>query len=124
MTTSEQGRRGEAAVVSYFVNLGYEVFHPLFGNASCDLVVIRDNVLQRVECKSISVKALTGKGYVVGLRQVRHNRNSVTVNKFDASKSELLAVYVVPLQEVHVFDSEPLNGRSYLTVHGNKSESI
>ena len=115
MSSVDQGRRGEASTVAYFVKEGYEVFLPMFGNASCDLIVVKDGKISRVECKSTSVKTPSGK-WIAQLRQVRHNRTANTVKKFDSNNSELLAIYVVDEDRVVVLESIEVHGNSTVTV--------
>jgi hypothetical protein len=114
MNTTEQGRIGEAAIVAELVKQGYEVYHPMFGNTSCDLVVIKDSVISRVECKTATT--FTGTGYVASLRQVRYNRSEVVYNKFKAVNSDILAVYIVPLDEVHILNSIDYDDRTSVTL--------
>lgn len=104
--TSQVGRIGESAIVAYLVKNGYEVYHPLFGNTSCDLVVIKDSLLYRVECKASNV--MKGSACEVGLRQTRLEINK----KFDASKSDLIACYLEPLDKVVILKSSDYDGRS------------
>lgn len=115
MSSVDQGRIGESATVAYFVREGYEVFLPMFGNASCDLIVVKDGKISRVECKSTSVKTPSGK-WIAQLRQVRPNRTGNTVKKFDANNSEFLAIYIVDEDRVVVLDSLVVHGNSTITV--------
>lgn len=105
--TSQLGRIGESSIVSYFVRQGYEVFHPLFGNTSCDLMVMKDSVISRVECK-YSNALKVGGAVEVGLRS-----NRLGINKmFDSSKSDLLACYLEPYDKVVILQSKDYSGRS------------
>lgn len=115
MTTVEQGRRGEAAVAAYFVRLGYDVYMPTFGNARSDMIIDTGSKIWRIEVKTTKTPTPSGK-HMVALRSIRHNNKENIVNKFDGTKSDYLAVYVEPLDLVHVFDSPGLHGRSNLTV--------
>lgn len=114
-TTSQYGRIGEAAVISFFVKNGYEVFAPFLGNASADLVVLRDGKVERVEVKTTSKRS--GRGYEVQLRSMRYNNTQTKINKFDASKSDLLAVYIYPEDHVQILASKDYNGRSTAVVY-------
>lgn len=115
MSSVDQGRVGESATVAYFVKEGYEVFLPMFGNASCDLIVVKDGKISRVECKSTSVRTPSGK-WIAQLRQVRSNKTSNNIKKFDANNSELLAIYIVDEDRVVVLDSLLVHGNSTVTV--------
>lgn len=110
MQTGELGRLGEAKIVAHLVAQGYEVYSPLFGNTSCDLIVLRDNTIFRVECKSTGTSR-NGK-YEVQLRSTRHNKTKNTVRKFDGTKSDILAIYLEPEDTVHLLKSLDYDGRS------------
>lgn len=115
MDTVDQGRIGEAAIVSYFVQNGFDVFLPQFGNTACDLIVLKDNEVSRVECKSTRSKTSSGK-YEVQLRQTRNNKTSSNVKKFNADNSEILAIYIVPENKVIILDSKDYDGRTSVNV--------
>ncbi len=114
MNTTEQGRLGEAAIVAELVKNGYEVFHPLFGNTSCDFIVLRQGISERVECKTSDLKR--GPSFVVSLRSVRHNTNDVAYKKFDSSKSEILAVYLISVNQVHLLRSRDYHGKTSVSI--------
>ncbi|MCA1841497.1 MAG: hypothetical protein LC723_14490 [Actinobacteria bacterium] len=111
MDTVETGRCGEAKIVAHLVVNGYEVYSPLFGNTSCDLIVLKDSKIYRVECKTTAFTRESGR-YEVQLRSVRHNKTKNTVHKFDASKSDLLAIYIAPEDRVIILNSIDYDGRS------------
>lgn len=113
--TSGQGRLGEASAVKYFIENEYEVFHPMFGNTSCDLVVIKDGIIQRVEVKATRAIAPSGS-YKVMLRSTRYNKTEQIGRVFDASKSEILAVYIVPLDKIVILNSRDYDGRMTVSI--------
>lgn len=115
MNTIEAGRIGEAAIVSHFVKLGYDVYMPTFGNGKSDLIVTKEDELKRVEVKCSSYERYPGK-YEVQLKSVRHNKTQNTIKPFDASKSDFLAVYLPPVDKVVVVDSKEYDGRSTMLV--------
>lgn len=59
MDKSKIGVYAEYRVATDLVSRGYEVFHPI-GNASCDLIILKDGKCLRVEVKS-SYRYLSGK---------------------------------------------------------------
>lgn len=83
------GITSELLVAVDLTKRGYEVFHSMDGKTSCDFVVLRDNLLQRVEVKS--------KTYVVGQgsREIESMRGAV----------EILAVVV----EEHIHYYPPMD---------------
>lgn len=92
---------------------GVEVYLPTFGNGACDLVALCDGELVKVETKYV-----TGRrgGYEVSLRQVRANRAQMVVKKFSAAASDVLAVYVGPVDRVVFLPSAKLDGRTSITL--------
>lgn len=117
MNTIQIGRIGEAAIVSEFVKQGYDIYMPLFGNADFDLVVAKDKALYRVEVKSSGYEKYPGK-YEVQLRSVRHNTTETKTKKFDSSRSDLLAIYIIPTDRVVILNSAEYDGRTSLTIEG------
>jgi Holliday junction resolvase-like predicted endonuclease len=111
MNTIEKGRLGEAAVVKWFVEHGYEIYSPLFGNTSNDLVVAQDGTLYRVEIKCSGKKSNFGS-YEVQLRSSRPNRTGTVIKKFDGNKSDLLAVYLIHDDKVVILESKLYDGRT------------
>lgn len=117
MNSVEKGRVAEAKVVARLAEMGLDVFVPVFGNAFCDLVTL-DPVTGypcRIEVKYTS-RVLDSGAVEVALRQVRPNRSGNTVKKFDASKSDLLAVYAFPFDGVAFISSATLDGRSSISL--------
>lgn len=115
MNTIQQGRVGEASILAEFVRQGYDVFLPQFGNTNCDMIVVKDGLVYRVECKSTAAQTPSGK-YTASLRQIRPNRSGNTVKKFDATKADLLAIYVVPEDRVEILDAKCYHDKSSVAV--------
>lgn len=117
MSTLQDGRTGEAAVALEFVRLGYDVYMPTFGNGQCDMIVLKDGSVSRVEVKSTQSRQASGK-YAVQLKSVRPNKTANIINNFDGSRSDILAVHVVPTGRVHLLKSMDFDGRAQVTVEG------
>lgn len=121
MNTVEFGRLGEAAVLKHFVSEGYEIFSPLFGNTSIDLIVIKEGKVFRVEVKT--TKFAKGSSYEVQLRSSRPNRTGTTIRKFDGNRCDLLAIYVEPEDRVIVKTAKDLDGRSTISIKKNNGRA-
>jgi len=52
LNTNTIGGISELKVVCDLLSKGYEVYRPLIDNASCDLIVLKDNKLTRIEVKT------------------------------------------------------------------------
>lgn len=110
MDTNLKGNIGEANALKYFITNGYEVYLP-FGTASkCDMVVIKENTISRVSIKTTS-KFIRGK-YRVKISQGKLNK----VEPFDKNSSDLLFVYVLPLDKCIIYDSKSIVPKFELTV--------
>ena len=116
MTTVWRGGVGLVSIAKHFVLDGYEVFTPLTDNTSCDLVVIKDGMTQRVECKSTQAESVNKKSWLVSIRQIRPNRTTNIIKHFDKTKSDLLAIYIIPEDRVVILRSSGVTVRSGLTI--------
>jgi len=117
MNTIEKGRRGEAAIIAEFVNRDYDIYMPIFGNADFDMIVAKDGRTYRVEVKTSAYEVRPNK-YEVQLRSVRPNKTENRIKKFDASRSDLLAIYIIPTNRVVVLDSKDYDGRTSVIIEG------
>lgn len=84
----------------------------MFGNSSCDLVVIKDGKVSRVEVKTSTQKAKCVGKYVVRLKKTRINTQGAITTNFDSSLSDLLCCVILPTGRVYVFDSKDYHGRN------------
>jgi Holliday junction resolvase-like predicted endonuclease len=113
VSSEMQGRMGEAVVASEFTKQGYDVFTPAFGTTGCDMVIVRDSEVKRVEVKTCRNMVNSGR-YEVFLTRKRNGK----AYRFDASKSDVLAVCVLPTGRVHLLDANEYDGRRSVTVDG------
>lgn len=120
MNTIDTGRIGEAAIINEFVKQGYDIYMPIFGNADFDMVVAKDGVTSRVEVKTSAYEKYPGK-YEVQLRSVRPNRTTNVIKKFDGTRSDILAVYLVPTARVVLLNSMDYDGRTTVTLAGSET---
>jgi hypothetical protein len=74
------GAIGELVVAIDLLRRGYEVFRALSPSCSCDLAIIRDRNLVRVEVRTAYLNKLTG---------------SILRNGVDSAKHDLLALVIV-----------------------------
>lgn len=106
MDTNQQGNIGESIALSHFLSEGYEVYLP-FGTASkCDMIIVKDNLTKRVSVKTCGSKPTKGK-YVVKIRQGKMNKQV----PFDASSSDILFIYIVESNKIHIFESKNITQR-------------
>lgn len=117
MSTIHTGRIGEAAIIAEFVEQGFDIYCPIFGNADFDLVVAREGQVLRVEVKTTAYEKFPNK-YEVQLRSVRHNTKTTVTKKFDGKKSDILAIYIIPTKRVVFLDSMQYDGRNSVIMDG------
>ncbi len=124
MSTSRKGRLAEAKAIAHLTQLGYDVFVPVGGNASCDLIIVLENeVPKRVEVKYCNSK-MRKNSWVVSLKQIRHNLQQITIKKFNADLVELLAVYIHKIDQVFVMDASKYHGRATMTIKAEEDDLV
>lgn len=117
MNTVEQGRIGEAIVVTELVKQGYEVYMPVFGNAEVDMIAAKDGQFLKVEVKTTRKPTKSGR-YVAKLQSVRPNKTANILKNFDGQRADILAVVTLPTGRVHLLDAKQYDQRTSVTVDG------
>lgn len=111
------GNIGELATQLEFAKLQYEVYTPAVDNAKYDMVVASpDGKLLKVEVKS--TQCTRNGNWIVALRKTRHNKTTTTVTDFSNDVVDILAVYIVPLEEVILLEAKKITQKTTLTVCG------
>jgi hypothetical protein len=111
MDSNAKGNLGEAKALLYFTSNGYEVYLP-FGTASkCDMLVLKDNITQRVSVKSTTSKSPSGR-YKVRLRQSKMNE----IKPFDNLASDLLFVYIIPEDNIVILESKSIANKNEIVI--------
>lgn len=118
MNTLEQGRLGEAAVAKFFVEHGYDVYMPTFGNGKYDMIITKDGKVETVEVKTSNSITTSGK-YIFQLRKVRSNRTTSVVTNFESEGIDILAFYFVGTGKVWPGMAEDFDGRGTVTLSGD-----
>lgn len=104
MDSNGKGNIGEAKIIAYFLEQGYDVFTS-FGTASkIDLVIHKDGLLQKVSVKATAYKDPRCNSWRVAITQ--STRKGTTI--FDNTKVDLLAVYIIPENRVMIFDAKAI----------------
>ena len=116
------GALAEAKVVAALLHERWEVFTAVSGKAPFDLIAARGDQLLRVEVKGCATPQPNG-GFAVSLRSVRPNRSGNTVHYLSESTSDLVAIFLEPLDVVCFFPTSHLAGRSTITLHEEASGS-
>ncbi len=104
MDRKTKGRLGEAKVVAYLIENGYEVYLPFSSNSKYDVLAIKDGVVKRISVKFTSTKKPSGT-WKVEMRQISRRNNSINIDKFNYTQYDLIAVYIGPKDKVVLIDS-------------------
>lgn len=98
---------GELAAAKHLATLGMEVFFPLGGKTSADLLAVdtTDGSVKRIQVKTTSTQARSGNGWQVQLKSVRPNRSGSRIKRFNPTDYDLLVVYIEPEDRVEVFNT-------------------
>lgn len=95
---------------------GFEVYLPAFGKGACDLIALKDSEILRVETKYVAGRR---GSYEVTLTQVRPNLTAMRHKRFDSTKSDVLAVYIAPLDRAAFLPAAPLHDRTSISLREN-----
>lgn len=115
MISIDKGRLGESHVAAYFTKEGYDLFLPVFSYPECDMVVMKDGKLMKVEVKATASVTKQGN-FLVSLRRIRNNSKHYTIHKFDGSCADILAIYIVPEDRVVLLDAKKYDGKTLVTI--------
>jgi Holliday junction resolvase-like predicted endonuclease len=117
MSTIDQGRQGEAAAAKFFIDNGYDVYMPTFGNAKYDMIVAKDGKTQTVEVKSSKTQTPSGK-YQFQLRKIRSNKTANVITNFDSEGIDILALVVLTTGRVHALLACDFDGSGTVALRG------
>ena len=98
------GALAEAKVIAHFLEQGFEVYTSVTGKSEVDLIICKDRILTKVSVKCAT--QIKGKAVTVQLQSVRSNKTENRIKKFDSRSCDLLAVYILPIDEVRIFDAK------------------
>lgn len=112
MNTNLQGNIGESVALKYFIREGYEVYLPFGTATSCDMIVLKDNLPERVSVKTATRRSKNGKGWMVKISQGKMKKTEA----FNPDSSDLLFVYILPEDTYHIFKSKAVDKKYELTI--------
>lgn len=111
MNTNLQGNIGESKALAYFISEGYTVYLPFGTAAKNDMIIEKDNIIQRVSVKTSTRKISSGK-FRVKIRQGKMNKEI----PFDKHGSDILCVYIIPEDRIVILNSIDIQNKSELFV--------
>ncbi len=107
---------GEARTVVELIRQGYDIFTQLNGKAPFDLIAHKNGQISRVEVKSTNQRARSKTGWIVELRRIRSNKTKNVIHKFDNTKSDIVSVYIEPLDKVILIPSNTITVTGQLQI--------
>lgn len=110
------GALAEAKVLARLLEERWDVFTAAGGKAPFDLVAWRGTSLLRIEVKGCATRRPNG-GFAVNLRSVRPNRTGNTIRFLSEATSDVVAIYLEPIDAVCFFPTTRLAGRTTITLH-------
>ena len=113
-TTKEKGRAGLSAAIAYFGMNGYNVSIPLNDTQDYDLVVEKNNLFQRVQCKSTGSKNHSGT-YKVKLESWGGANGGTCYGNVRDGSADLLFV-LVETGEKYIIPTNEIIGKTQLTL--------
>jgi hypothetical protein len=116
----------EAKVAADLAQKGFHIFAQTSGKAPFDLVIVNDTnptILKRVQVKACYQPIKSGS-YVIQLRTIHTSMSKNTIVKFDATRCDVLAIYLIDVDRVFYLDPVPLHGTSTISVKVDDPRSI
>lgn len=105
-TSKEKGRAGLSAAIAYFGMNGYNVSIPLNDTQDYDLVVEKDNIFQKVQCKATASTNKSGT-YKVKLQTWGGANGGTLYGTVKDSSADLLFVlvenkdmFLIPIKDI------------------------
>lgn len=107
-STKEKGRAGLSAGIAYFGMNGYTVLLPLNDTQDYDMVIEKDNVFSKVQCKSTGAKSSSGY-YEVKMDSWGGANGGTRYGSVKNSSAHILFIltkdqdmYVIPISDITV----------------------
>lgn len=115
MHVSEQGSLAEIKVIAHLMTLGYQVFTGVGAKTSFDLIAFKDDILYRVEVKSTRNIKPSGN-WAVMLKSVRSNKTQNIIKLFDRTKSDIVAIWIIPEDRIILLESHLIKAQYEITI--------
>jgi Holliday junction resolvase-like predicted endonuclease len=116
---TDLGSLGKAKVICRLVEENYDVFMELDGKSPFDLIVHKNDILQRVEIKATETRTKANTGWTIQIKKVRPNKTANIITNFSPKQCELLAIYIKPLDKVILIASQDVKTTCEMTILDN-----
>lgn len=106
----------EAKVVADLAQKSFHTFTQTSGKAPFDVVAVKENKLYRIQIKACYKPNKSG-GHVIQLRTIHPSATKGNkIVKFDASKCDLLAVYLIDLDKIFYLEAAQFHNKSTVSL--------
>jgi len=95
MNAKEQGDNGVGSAIEYFISQGYKVSLPITSDQRYDLIVDKDNILSRIECKTGTFKSEYNIP-IVALKTCGGNKSGSSSKNISSKDCDLVFILVLP----------------------------
>lgn len=115
------GNIGETSVTAYLVRNGFEVFTPVCGSSSVDMLAMRNGKIFRISVKTCkNSREGNGGSYCAELRRIRgaqtREKSKYRIHKFSREDCDILAVYLIGCDAICFFTSISLHDRTTISL--------
>ena len=111
LTTNAKGAIAETALAKAALEVGYDVYRPMFEGGRYDLIFDTGEKLLRVQCKWAP---LNGDVVVIRSYSTRRNAEGLIRNPYVAGDFDVLGAYCAGLSRCYLIPYEVINGAQQL----------
>lgn len=112
----------EAKVVADLAQRGHHVYIQTSGKGPFDVASVKDGILKRIQVKAC-YKSKNGS-YTIQLRTIHTSMKKNTIVKFDATKCDILAVYLIDIDKVFYLEAAQFHDTSTVALRVNDPRFI
>ena len=114
MTTNQKGAVAEAKIAAAALDLGLEVYRPVFEGGRYDLILGLETTLLRVQCKWANRR---GDVVVVRAYSARRTRTGMLNRCYTAAEIDAVAAYCKELDRCYLLPVGLVQGRGVVHLH-------
>ncbi|PIY69075.1 hypothetical protein COY90_02600 [Candidatus Roizmanbacteria bacterium CG_4_10_14_0_8_um_filter_39_9] len=114
-STHIKGLIGELEFTSRLLKLGYTVYKPINSNSSCDLVIEKNTIFQRIQIKYLTPKK--------GMLRVELDRPKKRQNKYQYRGVDAMGIYDATHQSFYLIPLANVSNKSELWIRIEKPKN-
>ena len=113
LTTNQKGAIAEAAIVKAALDVGYDVYRPMFEGGRYDMILDTGDRLLRVQCKWAPIR---GEVLVIRSYSCRRTADGLLRRRYVAGEFDALAAYSPDLNRCYLIPYEAIDARTEVTL--------